>query len=157
MIFQVGPVVWMISALMISSLIGVRSKDVVSSQWYNNLRQAPFLPPRYVFGLVWPFLYALIGLSGWFLWHSGKKPQLSLLKGLFVAQAILNLSWMPIFSLHRLDLALVCLVLLVVTVFFLVVKAWSSLRIVSFLLMPYLLWISFASCLNAYLWLYNPS
>jgi benzodiazapine receptor len=119
--------------------------------WYASLQRPPGTPPNAVFGPVWSMLYALIGLAFALVWHHapagpGKRRAFAF----FAAQAVLNLAWTPIFfGAHRFGLSLgVILALLVVIA--LTWRAFRKLhRTAGWLLVPYGLWVAYASYLNA--------
>lgn len=126
------------------------STGVISSpgEWYQSLEKPPLNPPSWVFGTVWTPLYVLIAIAGALcLARSRSHPSLA---GLWVAQIILNGLWTILFfGLRQPEAALAELVVLLAVVLVLVVRAWSVDRRVSWLLIPYLAWMSFAAYLNA--------
>lgn len=74
---------------------------------YQYLRQPSWKPPRWVFGVVWPILYTLMGTASWLVWHNGGWQHSSAALIMYAIQLALNLSWPPLFfSGHRLGLAL---------------------------------------------------
>lgn len=145
-------ILWVISLLFISSMIGLFSRESIDT-WYKSLDRSPLTPPDAVFGITWTILYTLIAAAGWFLW---KEKASNLLKGLFALQLGLNWIWMPLFfGYHLTGHSLFTIILLVVTVGSITVLSYKKLPTVSWLLSPYFIWILFASYLNAYIWLFN--
>ena len=127
-----------------------------ATTWYLTLNRSQLTPPNYIFSIVWSFLYCLLAISGWLIWQSKPFVNLPLLKKLFIAQLILNWSWTPLFfTYHLIDLALICLALIVILVVILIIKSYKNLIAVSLMLGPYLLWLLLASYLNFYIWQYN--
>ena len=115
--------------------------------WYQHLQQPSFTPPPWLFGPVWTVLYIMIGITAGYLW-SRRKDARSLFN-LFVLQLILNLIWSPIFfGFHQITLAAVNICLLWIFLIVLVVRAAASHRCVTYLLLPYTAWVSFAMVLN---------
>jgi benzodiazapine receptor len=113
-------------------------------------------PPNYVFPIAWTVLYGLIGACGWLIWSTSSSPKLELLKTLYVTQLILNWSWTPLFFHYHLSgLSLVVLGAMDILVAMIILSAYREVRALSLLMLPYLLWILFASYLNFYIWQYN--
>jgi tryptophan-rich sensory protein len=125
--------------------------------WYQHLVKPPGTPPNWLFGPVWGVLYAMIGLSFAIVWHGGfggADGRRALL--LFVIQAILNLAWTPtFFGLHQMLVALVVILLLWAAILATIVAFAKRSKIAAYLLVPYLLWVSYASYLNAGYWWLN--
>ncbi|HBS49618.1 MAG TPA: sensor histidine kinase [Rhodobacteraceae bacterium] len=119
--------------------------------WYDGLQKPGFTPPDWLFGPVWTGLYILIAIAGWRIWRAGD----STLKALWAAQMALNFLWSPIFfTAHMLGLALVVIVMLLAVIVAVAWRARRADRAVSWLFLPYLLWVSYAALLNAALvWL----
>jgi len=127
------------------------------SIWYAGLNKPFFNPPDWLFGPVWTTLYILMGISAFLIWQKGtNEPPVKLAVSWFVVQLILNGLWTPVFfGLHLPAIAFIEILLLWLAIIFTI----NSFRIISklaaFLLVPYLLWVTFASILNASLWLLN--
>jgi len=125
-------------------------------EWYASLAKPPWNPPNAVFAPVWTTLYVLMAVAAWLVWRRAGFRGAAAGLTLFVTQLVLNALWSYLFfGLHRPDIALIEIlvlwgVLLVVTVMF-----WRAIRLAGVLLLPYLLWTGFASCLNFALWQLN--
>ena len=121
--------------------------------WYEGLQRAPWSPPNYAFPIVWTILYAFIAIAGWLIFSSDDRAA----KSLWITQLVLNAAWSWLFfGEHWVGIALLDIALLVCCTFLLIVVCWrGSLRTASWLLLPYLLWVSLATTLNLYIWLYN--
>ena len=125
------------------SIIGTLANIFISSDtWYMDLVKSPLNPPSYVFGIVWPILYALMAFVSF---KSADK-----IWKLFIPQLILNAAWSwMFFFMHAPLLALINISILI----FLNQKILVILKIESKLLfwlyLPYVLWLSFAAFLNA--------
>jgi len=147
--------VWIVSLLVISSMIGFFTNSTVDT-WYTTLNRSPLTPPNYVFGIVWNILYAMIATSGWLIWTSKDFPQLQFIKKLYVSQLLLNWSWTPLFFGYQwVGVALVCLAIIVILVAMLIIKAYKKLTVAALLLLPYWRWLLFAGYLNFYIWQNN--
>lgn len=145
--------IWIIGLELIGFGLGSLTQANLQN-WYINLNRSPFTPPDYVFGIAWTLLYLMIAISGWLLWKS--KHRLSAVKNCFVLQLILNWSWtLLFFKLHLIGWALLCILAIVCFTLATIVLSFRRERAAAWLLIPYLLWLLFASYLNLYIWLYN--
>ncbi|GGS53436.1 TspO/MBR family protein [Actinokineospora fastidiosa] len=114
---------------------------------YQQLRLPPWAPPSWLFGPVWTALYVLIAVSGWLVWRRrGLGPAMVL----YAAQLLLNAAWTPLFFAAReYGLALVDIVVLLVAVVVLTGWFFRLHRVAGALLVPYALWVGYATALNA--------
>ncbi|MFC1603770.1 TspO/MBR family protein [Planctomycetota bacterium] len=125
--------------------------------WYTDLSRPSFTPPDWSFGLVWPILYIIMGISAFLIWNRGinKRPVKAALR-LFILQLVLNGLWTPIFfGLHMIAFALVEIILLWVAILMTILAFRKISKLASLLLLPYILWVSFAVALNAAFWFLN--
>lgn len=127
------------------------------NDWFPTLEKPFFNPPAWVFAPVWTLLYILMGISAGLIWSQPidsqiKKKALTL----FLTQLALNATWSILFfGLKNPLLALIEIVLLWLFIFE-TYKAFGQIhKTASFLLLPYLAWVSFASVLNAAIWWLN--
>jgi translocator protein len=130
---------------------------VLSSRWYRRLNKPSWQPPGPVFGPVWSVIYALIAASMLVARGRGGEQQrpLFVLFGTNLAPA-LNLAWSLIFFRGRSPLAAgVEIVALEGTTVALVVRAWPLSRLAALLLVPYAIWIAFATALTWAIWARN--
>lgn len=120
-------------------------------EWYAGLEKPPGVPPNQVFGPVWTVLYAMAGVSFALVWHrapAGRAKRDALV--VFGIQLLLNLAWTPIFfGAHQLGIALAVIVALWVGIFLTILKFKPLDRPAAMLLVPYLVWVSYATYLNA--------
>lgn len=124
--------------------------------WYQYLNKPPFSPPNWIFGPVWIFLYFLMGLSVYLVLNKRKNPARKKAIFFFIIQLILNFIWTPIFfGLYSAFFGLIDLVLLWIFVFYTIKYFYTISKIASYLLIPYMLWISFALILNLSIFLLN--
>lgn len=123
--------------------------------WYVYLNKPFFSPPNWLFGPVWTLLYALMGVSAYLIWQKKNKKTKEALN-LFWIQLGLNFIWTPIFfGAKNLLLALVVIVAMWVYIVK-TIKAFAKInKISSYLLYPYLAWVSFATLLNLSIWILN--
>jgi tryptophan-rich sensory protein len=104
---------------------GLFSRDA-SSDWYDELVKPQFTPPDWAFGVVWPVLYILMGISASIVWQAGiRRKEVKTAVIIFSAQLILNLVWTPIFfGLHMIGLALVEIMILWCAILLTIVTFW---------------------------------
>jgi len=133
----------------------------VSSQfepgpWYATISKPPWTPPGWVFGPVWSLLYLSMSISAWLVWRSRARKAVALPLGIYVLQLIANGLWSWFFFGRQLiGVALVDLLALVLVVSINLVLFFRIDRKAGTLLIPYLLWISFAAALNYQIWRLN--
>jgi len=126
--------------------------------WYAGLAKPSWTPPNIAFPIVWTTLYFLMAVSLWLLWdRTAASAQRSKAIGLFFAQLVLNALWSPVFfAWHLIWPALAIILGMIVFVVLTIRTAWDINRPAALLLVPYLMWISYASTLNAGIGIMNP-
>jgi translocator protein len=124
--------------------------------WYAQLQKPAWNPPNWIFGPVWTTLYALMGVSAWLVWRPRGFAAVRGALSLFLVQLALNALWTPVFfGLHLLGGGFLVIVLLWLAIIA-TIRAFARVnRVAAVLLVPYLLWVSFASVLNLTLWRLN--
>ena len=158
----------LIIAIVISELAGViESLFTISAipthstgsgqAWYAGLVKPALNPPARIFGPVWTTLYALMGISAFLIWKNGwEKKEVKMALGVFGIQLFLNAIWSIIFfGLHSPGWALVDIVLLWLAIVWTIAVFYEISKPTAYLLLPYLLWVSFASYLNYSIWMLN--
>ena len=121
--------------------------------YFNGLRKPPLTPPPAAFGPAWTALYLLMGVAAWLVWREGLDRRTALALGLFAAQLTLNFAWSLIFfGRHRLGFALIEITLLWLAILATILAFWRVRRGAGAILIPYLVWVSFAAYLNAGIW-----
>lgn len=125
--------------------------------WMRHLKQSKLTPPGYVFGIVWPILYTLLALFQWFLSRRRKDPELNNLYFVGWLQMAINWCYVPVFFyFHLLVSAELCLILMVGLTGYMVARLWIMNKYrVSLLLIPYLLWCTFATYLSTVIIILN--
>jgi translocator protein len=124
---------------------------------YLALERPAWAPPQDAFGIVWPVLYVCIGVAGWRIWRAagGVRPAATAL-GLWAVQLVVNASWSGVFfGLESFGAAIAVIVGLDLLVVALVAAAWRHDRLAAGLLVPYLLWILYATALNVAIFALN--
>lgn len=127
------------------------------STWYTTLAKPALNPPAWVFAPVWTTLYFLMGIAAFLVWQKGlKKKEVKTALLIFLGQLILNGLWTIIFfGLHRTFFALIDIILLWCAILASIITFSKLSRPAAYLLVPYLLWVTFATYLNAALWILN--
>jgi tryptophan-rich sensory protein len=124
---------------------------VETGPWYAALNMPAWTPPSWVFGPVWTTLYLLMGLAAWRVWarHGFGDRQARLALILFLAHLPLNAAWTILFfGLHLLTIAAIEIVVLWAMILALTALFWRRDRIAGALLLPYLLWVTYATTLS---------
>ena len=153
----IAKLVCAVSVCLLTGFIGSFATTGSVTTWYAELSRPSFTPPDWAFGVVWPILYVMMGISAFLIWNSGiARKQVKVALGLFAFQLLLNGLWTPIFfGLHMLSLALAEIILLWVAILMTILAFWRVSKTAAYLIIPYILWVSFAIALNAALWHLN--
>jgi tryptophan-rich sensory protein len=128
------------------------------STWYATLARPSFAPPDWVFGPVWTALYTMMGISAYLVWREGlADPRVKAAMAVFAIQLAANVSWSVAFFGLRSPLAGLAVILLLWALIALNIQKFREVsRTAGFLLVPYILWVSFAMVLNFAIWRLNP-
>lgn len=122
-------------------------------EWFESLNKPAINPPGWVFPVVWTPLYVMIAVAGWLIWKTDAK---STAMKLWVVQMVLNVAWsMIFFGAHRPGLALIEIFVLWLAIGGTILAARRLSPLAAWLLVPYWLWVSFATVLNASFWWLN--
>lgn len=126
--------------------------------WYVTLIKPPFTPPNWVFAPVWTGLYFLMGISAFLVWRKGiDNPQVNLALRFFIIQLVLNSIWSVLFfGLRSPLLGFIEIILLWFFILLIILYFFKVSNTAGILLLPYILWVSFATVLNFSLWRLNP-
>jgi tryptophan-rich sensory protein len=124
--------------------------------WYATLSKPFFTPPNWIFSPVWISLFVLMGISLFFVWRKQDHPPVKTALIFFFIQLILNIFWSAaFFGLRSPLLGLMDIVLLWIAILFTIKNFLKVSKFAGALLIPYLLWVSFAALLNFALWILN--
>ena len=150
-----GLVGWLVVSFAASAVGAVAS--IQAKSFYSQLIQPSWAPPSGIFGPVWTVLYTLMGIAAWLVWRSGGfRPNRQALT-LFLLQLAFNALWSWLFfAWHRGAWALADVLVLWILIVATLVSFWRLRPLAGALLIPYLLWVSFASALNYSVWQLNP-
>ncbi len=123
--------------IFICSLAGIFGAQVEPGQWYEMLAKPAWTPPDWVFPVVWPILYILMGISAWLLWRMENVSLTGTEFTWFFVQLILNALWSWIFfEMHHVATALAEILLLWTAILFTIFLFWNRNRLAGILLLP---------------------
>jgi len=146
---------WLV-ATFVAAAIGAAA-SVNAGPFYAQLVRPAWAPPGWLFGPVWTVLYLAMGIAAWLVWRvagfRAVRPALTL----FLVQLALNALWSWLFfGWHLGAPAFVEVLLLWALIVATVIAFWRLRPLAAWLLVPYLLWVSFAAVLNYAVWQLNP-
>lgn len=150
-------------AIIFSELVGIFGSFFTFPAiptWYVALPKPPLNPPTWIFGPVWTFLFLLMGISIFLIWKKYKeaskksvKANIRIAIGLFVLQMELNVLWSIVFfGLENPKLAFVEVIIFWLSIFATIVAFSKISKPAMWLLIPYIVWVSFACYLNFSIW-----
>lgn len=123
--------------------------------WYADAEKAFWSPPNWLFGPVWTTLYTLMSIAAWLVWRERHRVNVRSALTLYVVQLVLNAIWTPVFfglypfaGAPALWIALGIILALDVLVLLTMMSFWKSSRLASWMLVPYWIWVLFATTLN---------
>jgi len=140
--------------LAVGGISGYITADAIPD-WYVNINKPSFNPPNWLFGPVWTTLYIMMGIAFFLIWksHSPLKHKAMLI---FSVQLILNFFWSILFfNFHLLGIALIEILCMWLFILLSIISFYPVSKVAAYLLIPYLLWVSFASVLNFAIWQLN--
>ncbi len=146
-----------IICLAVGYLSGMVTRASITT-WYPTLVKPSFNPPNWIFAPVWTSLYVMMGVAAGLIWNQITTQKLAVTKALqfFTIQLVLNALWSYLFfGLHNLMLATIEVVLLWLMIFETYSQFAKINKTASYLMLPYLAWVSFASVLTASIWWLN--
>jgi benzodiazapine receptor len=139
-----------------AGLVGSYFFPVGSSHWYQQLQKPAWMPPGWAFAPIWIILYILMGISSYIIWHQRQHPLRNQAVFLYFFQLVLNALWTPVFvgmqspggSFIVVSVLLVAIIVMIF--YFYKIQKWAA-----YLVIPYVLWVSIATVLNAVIWHLN--
>ncbi|HEV7233086.1 MAG TPA: TspO/MBR family protein [Sphingorhabdus sp.] len=137
------------AVMLLGFLSGAMSGSTGDSAWYQALIKPDLQPPSWAFGVVWPTLYFLTGLAFAMILHARGANDRNLAIFLFLSQFIVNLSWSPVFfGQHKVTTAFYIIVAMIGLAIATTFVFGRVRKAAAWLMVPYLVWISFAAVLN---------
>lgn len=153
---QLAGLVVCLAVVFAAGAVGIPFTTHATATWYQDIAKPAWTPPDGVFAPVWTVLYLLMAVAAWLVWRRGGFAANRLALSLFVVQLALNAAWTVIFFGARLfgvasvEIALLWCAILLCTLMLRRVQPFSV-----WLMLPYLLWVGFASVLNVSIWWLN--
>lgn len=151
---------------LVVSIVACQSAGLIGSiftmsaipTWYATLQKPSFTPPNWLFAPAWVTLYILMGISAFLIWRRGlddRRTRMALI--VFLIQLILNALWsIAFFGLESPLYGVIVIVALWVAILVTLLRFFRISRVAGILLIPYILWVSFASALNMAIFVLNP-
>ena len=141
--------------LLIGGISGFATATSIND-WYIDINKPSFNPPNYLFGPVWTTLYILMGISFYMILQSPKTELRKKAVAIFCIQLFLNFCWSFIFfKFQLLGLAFIEIIFMLLSIITMITVFYKINKTAALLQTPYLLWVSFASVLNASIWYLN--
>ena len=148
-------VISLLLPLSVGAVAGMFTSQAVPT-WYASLNRPSFSPPNWVFGPVWTSLYILLGISFFLIWKEKASKERDLAIKIFSIQMLLNFAWSFLFFYFNLiGVALIEIILLWISISLMIYLFYKIKPLAAYLNIPYLLWVSFATILNAGYYLLN--
>jgi tryptophan-rich sensory protein len=150
-----GLIAWLAACFAAAAIGGIAS--IQAASFYAELVRPEWAPPATWFGPVWTVLYTLMGIAAWLVWRVGGFRAARSALTVFLVQLALNALWSWLFFRWMLGaLAFVEIVLLWLLIVATLAGFWRISRAAGALLVPYLLWVGFATALSWSVWRLNP-
>jgi benzodiazapine receptor len=141
-------IVSLILPLALGTIAGIFTAQSVP-EWYATLNRPSFNPPNWIFGPVWTTLYIIMGISLFLIWRQDMSKERNLAILVFMLQLLFNFGWSFIFfHFKMIGFALIELILLWISIVIMLVLFYKIKPIASYINIPYLLWVTFATVLN---------
>jgi translocator protein len=150
----------LIIAIVVSELAGIIGSVFTTPSiagWYAGIVKPALNPPAWVFGPVWTTLFVLMGISAFLIWRKGlDRKDVKIALGIFLGQLVLNTLWSIIFfGLHSPGGAFIEIIFLWLAILATIIAFAKISKPAMWLLLPYILWVSFAGYLNYSIWMLN--
>ena len=130
--------------------IGALFTSPAISTWYTTIQKPSFNPPNWIFAPVWTLLFLMMGISLYFVWSKGwEDKKIKIAVFIFSAQIALNIFWsLLFFGLQSPFYAFIEIIILWLAILLTIISFYKISKIAAYLLLPYILWVSFAAVLN---------
>ncbi|MFB0559272.1 MAG: TspO/MBR family protein [Dehalococcoidales bacterium] len=141
-----------------AGLIGSAFTVAAIQTWYATLEKPPFTPPNWLFAPAWFTLYLLMGIAAFIIWRKGlTQPGVKSALIIFAVQLVLNALWsVAFFGLESPLAGVIVIVALWIAILFTILWFHQLSTVAGILLLPYILWVSFAAVLNISILILNP-
>lgn len=142
-----------VALVVVAAAVGSRFRP---GEWYERLRKPSWRPPNWLFAPVWSALYLMMAVAAWLVWGEAGAAAGAVPLALWLGQLVLNAAWSPaFFGLRRPDLGLIVIVALWLAIACTVAAFAAISAVAAWLMVPYLVWVSFATALNFAIWRLN--
>ncbi len=149
-------IIGLIVCLIASFIPGWFGAQFAPGEWYTTIAKPAWTPPGYIFGPVWTLLYIMMGVAAWLVWRQAGFSAARTALIVFIIQLILNGLWsLLFFGWHRPGLAFIDIIALWLMIVVTIFAFWRHSTTAGVLLIPYFVWVSFASALNFSIWHLN--
>lgn len=150
----------LISAIGVSQLAGIIGSVFTASSirtWYDTLAKPELAPPNWIFAPVWTTLFTLMGVAAFLVWKQGlDRRDVKIALGIFVGQLALNTLWSIMFFGWQSPAAAFFEIIVLLLAILATIIAFSRIsRVAAWLMVPYILWVTFAAYLNYAIWVLN--
>jgi tryptophan-rich sensory protein len=150
----------LLTAIVVCELAGIVGSVFTAPSiptWYAGIIKPSFNPPSWVFGPVWTTLFALMGIAAFLVWKKGfDRRDVKIALAIFLGQLVLNTLWSIIFfGLHSPGGAFVEIVFLWLAILATIIVFYKISKPAAWLLLPYILWVTFAGYLNYSIYMLN--
>lgn len=153
---QIGWLVGFLVVTFLAAAIGSLFTSTSVGGWYQQLARPEWRPPDWLFGPVWTTLYGMMAMAAWLVWRRGGWTAARVPLALWILQLLLNVGWSAIFfGMREPGLAFYEIVALWLAIAVTAASFWRWSKLATWLLVPYLAWVSFASVLNFTIWQLN--
>ena len=142
---------------LLGGLSGWLSNSGYGNGWFDALDKPPFMPPGWAFGVVWPILYALLGISVAMILAEPESDRRRLGLSLFFVHLVMNFAWSPLFfAAHDITLAKYVIFIMAILAAAAAGQFYRLRKAAGLLMIPYLAWLVFAATLNSAIDSLNP-
>lgn len=140
-----------------AGLIGALFTTSSIPSWYATITKPELAPPNWIFGPVWTTLFLLMGIAAYLVWKKeGEPKKVKTALKIFGVQLVLNILWSIIFfGLKNPGGAFIEIIFLWLVILSTIIAFYKVSKVAAYLLIPYILWVSFAMYLNYAIWILN--
>ena len=137
--------------------LGSHVTAISVSSWYTLIEKPSWTPSNWLFPPVWTTIFVLMAIAAWMVWKAAGCRFPARVFAVFVLQLVLNLGWSILFfGMQSPGSAFIEIIFLWAIIIFMIAMFRSKSPVTTFLLLPYLVWITFAGYLNYAIWILNP-
>jgi benzodiazapine receptor len=146
---------WLVLCLGIAWIGSLLTRPAIPD-WYATLTKPTWTPPNWVFAPAWTTLYILMAVAAWLVWEQKVTTAIVLPLAAFLVQLLLNIAWSALFfRFHLPGAAMVEIIVLWFSILVTLILFWRVSSAAGWLLVPYLIWVAYATSLNIAIWRLN--